>query len=236
MVDPARMTLKKAVDKINEYGALLVYPIPQQKDPHSLWSCFFPRTKMKWEWDDGANDRVARLWHLRTEVSASGKAVYAKWYKGRATFFSREVFVSLLSFLGSSRAPLSPAAQAALEVLEEDSPLSTKELKKRLGKTGKDFQAEVDKALKELWRYVLIVGYGEVDDGAFPSLAIGATSRLFDGLWNDSLKLAPEEAEARLRKQWAAESKWMEAALKNRAPESPRSKYKKGSLRYDDLA
>lgn len=229
------MTLKKALAHINEHGALLVYPIPKQEQPKSLWSCFFPRSKMKWEWDGSADDKVARVWHLRTEVSASGKAVYAKWYKGRATFFSQEVFVALLSFLGSSRAPLSPASRTVLEALEDDSPLSTKELKKRLGKTGKDFQAEYESALKELWKYLLIVGYGEVEDGAFPSLAIGATSRLFDGLWNASLEVDAMEAEEKLKRAWAPGSKWMEFARKNQAPERPRSSQKKRSIRFEDL-
>jgi hypothetical protein len=237
MVDRTKMTLKKAVDKINEFGALLVYPIPNQPEPKSLWSTFFPRTKMKWEWDTGgADDRVARLWHLRTEVSASGKAVYAKWYGGRATFFSKDVFVALLSFLGSPRASLSPAAQEVLEALEDDSPLSTKELKKRLGKTGKAFQTEYEKVLKELWRALLIVGYGEVEDGAFPSLAIGATSRLFDDLWEFSLGLDPNEAEQRLRKAWGAESKLMAFAVKSRTSQRPKVDPKKGTLRYEDLA
>ena len=41
------------------------------------------------------------------------------------------------------------------------------------------------KALDELWARLLILGGGEVDDGAFPSLAIGATDLLFEDLWEN---------------------------------------------------
>jgi hypothetical protein len=37
--------------------------------------------------------------------------------------------------------------------------------------------------MKFLWTRLLIVGVGEVDDGAFPSLAVGATELVFEDLW-----------------------------------------------------
>jgi hypothetical protein len=41
---------------------------------------------------------------------------------------------------------------------------------------------------------LLIVGLGEVEDGAFPSLAVGATTLLYDDLWADALNLNEGEA------------------------------------------
>ncbi len=35
-----------------------------------------------------------------------------------------------------------------------------------------------EKSMRTLWPRLLIVGFGEVEDGAFPSLAIGATQTL----------------------------------------------------------
>ncbi len=37
--------------------------------------------------------------------------------------------------------------------------------------------------MKELWSRLLIMGVGEVDDGAFPSLNMSATRLRFEDLW-----------------------------------------------------
>ena len=48
--------------------------------------------------------------------------------------------------------------------------------------------------MRELWERLLIVGVGEVDDGAFPSLAVGATEVLFEELWEQALEHSEEDA------------------------------------------
>lgn len=195
------LNLKKAISFIEKRGILLVYPIDNRKEPRSLWSEFFPKSEMRWEWDTGGDDRVASLWHLREELSRSGKVVYAKWYRGRATFFSREVFTDLLAALGGARmerAALSREARLILETLESDSPLSTKELKAATDLRGKLFETTYEKSMRELWRRLLIVGYGELDDGAFPSLRVGATRHLFEDLYDGARKIEPSLALARV--------------------------------------
>ena len=67
------------------------------KRPLSLWSVFHPRTLMRWDWDESSDVRVGQLWQLREELARSRKVVYGKWYRNRATFFSRELFVALLA-------------------------------------------------------------------------------------------------------------------------------------------
>ena len=60
--------------------------------------------------------------------------------------------------------------------------------------------------MKKLFENGLIVGFGEVDDGAFPSLACGTTSLIFEELWESGLET--EKAEAayeRLRVRWSPE-------------------------------
>src|SRR5205809_926272 len=98
------MKISSAVSAIEKNGILLVYPIDNRKEPPSLWSSFFPKSQMRWEWDTGGDHRVADLWRLREELSRSGKVVYAKWYRGRATFFSKQVFTWMLALLESSHA------------------------------------------------------------------------------------------------------------------------------------
>ena len=165
---------------------LLVFPLQNQKEPKSIWSHFFPRSQMRWEWNDNGDNRVADLWHLREELSRSNRVVYSKWFRGRATFFSREVFVALLADI-ERRLPcprgLTPEAWRILSLLNESSPQSTKQLKRGAQLEGKFLEPTYQKATQELWQRLLIVGHGEVDDGAFPSLAVGSTQLLFEDLW-----------------------------------------------------
>ncbi len=179
----------QAVKHIEKRGMLLVYPIDNRPEPLSLWSEFFPGEEMRWEWDSDGDDRVADIWHLKTELSGSGKVVYAKWFRGRATFFSRPLFVDLLADLGGTRLDrrqLTEESRRILETLEADSPLSTKQLKAATELRGKFFESTYEKALRALWQKLLIVGFGEVEDGAFPSLAVGATRHLFEDLWEEA--------------------------------------------------
>ena len=74
------------------------------------------------------------------------------------------------------------------------------------------------KALNELWRKLWIVGFGEVDDGAFPSLAIGATSVLFEDLWQKAKGLKSDTSEKALRAQLGEDSLFYKSLLKLRLP------------------
>src|SRR5260221_26079 len=93
---------------------------------------------MRWEWDDNGDGRVAQLWHLRERMSRSDHVGYSKWYQGRATLLSREVFPPLLRVL-NPKGPddISPLARTVYDVLQEDSPVSTKILKARVELQGR---------------------------------------------------------------------------------------------------
>jgi hypothetical protein len=203
----------KAIEAINQKGILLVFPIDNRKDVPSLWSEFYPRTKMRWEWDEDHDDRVSTLWRLREELSLSNEVIYTKWFRGRATFLSKEVFGALLKLLNPGHAPqisLSQDARRVLETLEMDSPLSTKVLKRSTDLQGRFNEATYTRATKELWSRLLIVAYGEVDEGAFPSLAIGATRVLFEELYRNARSMSEEQAYAILREQTPAQSPFLQ--------------------------
>ena len=215
----AALTVQSAVAKIETRGALLVFPIKNQKEPASLWSEFFPRSAMRWEWDAGADNRVPALWHLREQLSRSSKVIYTKWFRGRATFFSREIFTAYLACLrdGFPATSLEAEARAILRLLEDDSPLSTKQLKKQAKLEGRFQESTYNRALKDLWKRLLIVGFGEVDDGAFPSLAVGASEVMFEDLWRAAAKLNPAEAERTIRAILGEESLFLKDFVKIRA-------------------
>lgn len=176
----------KALQIIEKVGIVLVYPIANKPDPPSLWSELYPKSKMSWAWDSEADDRVVELWHLREKLAASGDVAYAKWFRGRATFFSLPVFHALLAALGSAgdvHRGLPSEAVTILEGLRERSPQSTKEIRAEAGLRGREHERAFTAAMKALWARLLVVGTGEVPDGAFPSLAVAATDMMFEDLW-----------------------------------------------------
>ncbi len=194
-----KLTQRDAIAKINKRGALLVFPINNRPQPLSLWSEFFPRSRMKWEWNEDGDDRVGEMWFLMKRLSDCRKVVYSKWYQGRATFFSRELFTAMLAVFqqtGDLTRGLLPESQILLEVLESDSPLSTKELKRLADMSGKENEAAYNRGTRELFSRLLVIGFGEVDDGAFPSLAIGATRLIYEDLWNEAAAMEKGRAEA----------------------------------------
>ncbi len=191
------MDVRSAVAKVNKRGMLLVFPINNKKEPPSLWTEFFPRTEMRWEWDENGDERVSQLWHLRERLSVSRKVVYTKWFRGRATVISFELFRAMLVVLSSSQSEhptLNFQSREVLDLLNEDSPLSTKALKRAADLQGREMEKVYNAALKELWARLFIVGFGEVDEGAFPSLAIGSTRVIFEELWHESLALSDDDA------------------------------------------
>ncbi len=190
------MVHKKAIEKINQNGLLLVFPINNLVEPKSLWSEFYPKSKMLWEWNENSDNRVGKLWVLMKALSITKDVVYSKWYQGRATFFSKKLFTSMLCLYQKTfpNLRLSHPARDILDTLESDSPLSTKEVKKLTDLKGKDNEPTYNKAMKQLFSTLQIIAFGEVDDGAFPSLAVGATQLIYEDLWNAALKLKTLEA------------------------------------------
>lgn len=214
----------KALSAVEEHGGLLVYPIANRKAPRSLWSVLYPRSEMHWAWDETADDRVVGLWHLRERLARSRKVVYAKWFRGRAVFFSRELFVSMLAAVAPWNVVPSFEAREILGLLEESSPQSTKAVRRDAGLRGKQGERVWQRCLNELWAALLIVGTGEVDDGAFPSLEIGATRLVFEDLWDEATAASREEALARVTEKFSREPSFLShfravlEALSSQAP------------------
>lgn len=190
--------VERGVAIVERLGIALVYPIDNRDEPRSLWSELYPKRKMAWSWDADADPRVAEVWHLRERLARSHEVAYAKWFRGRATFFSRSIFQALLGRIAAAGDPFAGLPREAFEILDllrERSPLSTKEIRASADLRGKAQEGVFQHAMKSLWSRLLIVGTGEVPDGAFPSLAVGATELLFEDAWNDRL-LPPDPAAA----------------------------------------
>lgn len=202
---------KKAINAVNQQGALLVFPINNKKEPRSLWYELYPRTKMRWEWDEDGDNRVSGLWFLREELSRSREVIYSKWYQNRATLMAKDVVVNLLAFLPK---PVSPDSQNALDLLLADSPLSTKQLKAALELEGRLNEPTYNRVLKPLWRGLSIVAFGEFEDSSFPSLGIAATQTMFEELWQESLTRDPQTALQHLSDRLGEKNPFLKFALK----------------------
>ncbi|HVH47532.1 MAG TPA: hypothetical protein VM925_34590 [Labilithrix sp.] len=195
-----KAAVERGIRIVEDLGISLVYPVDNRPEPRSLWSELYPKSKMAWSWDSDADPRVAEVWHLRERLARSHEVAYAKWFRGRATFFSIPVFHAMLGRLadaGDVFAGLPREAFDILDLLRERSPLSTKEIRAAADLRGKEQESLFQHAMKALWSRLLIVGTGEVPDGAFPSLAVGATELLFEDTWN-AREDVPAEYSARL--------------------------------------
>ncbi len=186
---------QKAVQAIEKNGLLLVYPIDNRPLPLSLWSELHPGVRMRWEWDDEGDSKVAALWHLRTELSQSRLVVYSKWYQNRATFFSRPLWCAMYK-LSRQWKPQKWARESdeILEVLDSDSPLSTRQIKEAVNLQGKLLESTYERAMRPLWQHLDIVGFGEIEDSSFPSLAVGSARVLFEDLVEEAESLSHKEA------------------------------------------
>lgn len=182
----------RALNHIEKSGFLLTFPVQNQPNPQSLWFKMHPDTPLRWEWDESGDGRVFEMWRLREELAKSRQVVYGKFYQGRATFFSLEMFTEFLCLTNAHETSSLPReAQKILDCLDLDSPLSTKQLKEASGLKGKMFDSYFQKSLKSLWQKGLIVGVGEIDDGAFPSLAHASTKTYYEEIWNKASELDP---------------------------------------------
>ena len=193
------MRLSRAVGIVDRLGIALVFPIENKPEPPSLWSALHPGSRMRWDWDATADDRVVELWHLREQLARSSEVAYAKWFRGRATFFSLPVFHALLGRIAEAGDPersLPRASRESLDLLREMSPRSTKQLRADAELGGKPLEGVFTHAMKALWSRLLVVGVGEVEDGAFPSLAVAATDAMFEDLWNARRKVPPSARSA----------------------------------------
>lgn len=191
------MSYVKAITAINKAGLLLVFPLKNERDPASLWYALYPRSPMRWDWSENADERVVKLWHLKVEISEERDVVYAKWFRGRATFFSRPLFMALLRVVGAIDCKvdaLDRDAKTLYQLLSDDSPQTSRMLRAAAGLEGKPSEAMFNRGMRALWERFLIAGSGEIDDGAFPSLAVGTTKNFFEDLWDEAAALSLDEA------------------------------------------
>lgn len=193
---------------------------------------------MAWVWDEDGDAKVSDIWMLRDELARSRRVVYTRWFQGRVTLFSRKVFVGLLNRLHPRRhatAELGTRGKTLLDLLLDNSPQSTKTLKKHTRTELNWSESDFNKGMGELWNRLLVVGCGDIEDGAFPSLSVGATQLMFEDLWRQA-EHTPN-IDAFLEQYLPLESPWYRHYRKLTAGQAEEAKTtgKKKIIKYQDL-
>lgn len=214
------MSYARAVKAINKHHILLVYPIKNAPEPQSLWSILHQGVEMHWDWSEHADRRIEKMWHLKDELCEHRDVVYAKWFRGRATFFSKEIFPAFLRVLGTTQFDevlQSRDGDAIYQQLLDNSPQTPSMLKEAVEMESEHNRARFDKAMNVLWKRLFIVGTGEVDEGQFPALAAGATRHMFEDLWDEAEEMTLADAQDLIAKNLSPDSlflKFLQRRLK----------------------
>lgn len=180
-----KMTLKGALEHVEKVGRVAIFPEKNKKKSSiiSLWELFFPRTKMKWEWDDSADNRVVKLWWLKNEIAQTQKVLYGRFFGNRPILVSKNE--ARRTMAGLERKPLSSLAREILSRLEDNSPQTKRMIGKSLRDDGWEItKGDFERALLSLQKQFLIVNLGdsEREKGPMPSTEYAALSLVFPDL------------------------------------------------------
>jgi len=181
----AKLTLQSALDQVEKIGRVAIFPEkkPSKHSIISLWELFYPRTKMKWEWDDSADNRVVKLWWLKNEIAQTQKVLYGRFFGNRPVLVSKSETRRTLKTL--EKKPLTSLAREILSRLEDNSPQTKRMLGRELRAEGwEPTKSEFERSLIDLQKNFLIVSLGdsEREKGPMPSSEYAALSLIFPDL------------------------------------------------------
>ncbi|MEO5668509.1 MAG: hypothetical protein ABIR96_10655 [Bdellovibrionota bacterium] len=177
-----KLGLKSALDQVERVGRVAIFPEKNKKKNSivSLWEIFYPRTKMKWEWDEAADNRVVKLWWLKNEIAQTQKVLYGRFFGNRPVLVSKKEALKILVTLEPRRH--SRLASEILSRLEDNSPQTKRMLGRALRDDGwEPTKSEFEKALLDLQRDFKIVNLGdsEREKGPMPSTEYATLALIF---------------------------------------------------------
>jgi hypothetical protein len=180
-----KATLKNAIFEVERLGTVAIFPEKSRKKSSiiSLWELFYPRTPMRWEWDESADKGVVKLWWLKNEIAQTKKVLYGRFFSNRPVLVSISEAQTILKSLKPR--PLSSLAREILSRLEDNSPQTKRMLGRELRRDGwEPTRAEFERALLELQRNFQIVSLGdsEREKGPMPSSEYAALGLVFPQL------------------------------------------------------
>jgi predicted ArsR family transcriptional regulator len=195
-------SLRAAATFVDRVGIALVFPKPDVVLP-SLYEAMAGPGPIRWmeELEDGKavlTDEVARLWGWKDELAAERLVCAGKHVRGWPSLVSLPILSSLYALTerpGTAEdfraANLSPLEDEVAEVVREQAPVSSREIRLALG--VKDTRA-VNRALDALQRMLILTRAGTIEqEQGWPGTAYDILARRYA----DDLRRIPRPEEAR---------------------------------------
>jgi len=205
-------TLAEAVKFIDAAGFCTLFPVNNVPLP-SLYCAVTGRDA-----DDGIvfDKHFETIWHWKDELPRRGRAMYAKYFRGKGTFISRRQLPNFLAMREAAVAPhdhqrfyregrIHDDARLIWEALAEYGPLATLELRHACKMETTAGNLRFKRAILDLQCLLLVSHYGsEQETGAWASAKYELTSRAFPDQTTAAFQLEPEAARTKLAAQFAA--------------------------------
>jgi len=200
------LTPGEAVKYIDAVGYCMLFPVASVPLP-SLYCVVSRRSP-----DDGIyfDKYFEMVWDWKDQLPRRRRAFYAKYFRARGTFISRQQLPSFLAMREAAVAPeeherfyaggrISADARAIWETLEREGPLATLELRHACQMETTAGNIRYKRAMLDLQRSLIVSHFGaEQETGAWASNRFELVCRAFSAETAAARKVSPQEARARL--------------------------------------
>ena len=210
---PKRVSTRgEAVKYIDAAGFCMLFPVKNIP----LTSLYYAVTRRNPQSDFVWDRYVEMLWKWKDELPQRKSAYYAKYFRGRGTFISREQLPFFLAmretavesndhehFYAEGR--IREDARAIWEAIGENGPLATLELRNICKMDSKAGNVRFKRAVADLQCVLVLVHFGtEQETGAWASARYELTCRAFPKETAAARKIAPGEARRMLAAKFVA--------------------------------
>lgn len=181
----SKKLFEKVLSLINEHQIVYVYP-HKSKEEVSIFRLLYPKKEFRWDWSEAADPKLVELWWLKDDLARSKKVVYGRFFKAKPCFVSIKKFQLLLKNTLVNIDQLNALETFIYELLLENSPQSTRMIKKVYRKLGVEVytRTEWNKAFLGLQKKLLICNLGdsEREHSPMPSTEYAAVEHVFENL------------------------------------------------------
>jgi len=200
------LTPGEAVKFIDAAGYCMLFPVANVPLP-SLYSVVSRRSP-----GDGIyfDKYFEMIWDWKDQLPRRRRAFYAKYFRGRGTFISRQQLPSFLAMREAAVAPgeherfyaegrISADARVIWETLEREGPLATLELRHACRMETTAGNVRYKRAMLDLQGLLIVSHFGaEQETGAWASNCFELVCRAFPAQTTAARNITPQVARARL--------------------------------------
>jgi hypothetical protein len=204
-------TLADAVKFIDAAGFCMLFPVANVPLP-SLYCAVTGRDA-----HDGIvfDKHFETIWHWKDELPRRRRAHYAKYFRGKGTFISRQQLPNFLAMREAAAAPsdhqrfyrqgrIHDDARLIWQALADHGPLATLELRHACKMETTAGNVRFKRAILDLQCLVVVSHFGsEQETGAWASGKYELTSRAFPDETAAAFEIGPHKARAKLTSKFA---------------------------------